>query len=318
MIDINELRRLAQAATPGPWHATKSVETNSWAVWSDTTRLMELRPAKTVDMYRVSNTAAFIAAANPAAITELFDRLEAAESDALEQARLNGMGGEREAALMAKLEAAEKERDALRAALRHEADCVEAAKAEIAALRVKVERMEKQGPVGQFIQHPSNGLWEQDGYGDNPDAKPLYALPVAQPAPSEQDASVRKAWARFSHELHRSPDAPYPGMADAFEQHFSQSFIDREWRAEAATWAAAWKAAKSHCGHPAPSVPECPYPCGWRNLLKHAIEDGAYLARSINEDEPVTENARAVTMRMVMRLRDVLMAINNAAPEAKP
>ena len=69
---------------------------------------------------------------------------------------------------------------------------------------------------------------------------------------------------------------------------------------------------------PAPSVPECPYPCGWRNLLKHAIEDGAYLARSINEDEPVMENARAVTMRTVMRLRDVLLAINNAAPEAKP
>ena len=75
------------------------------------------------------------------------------------------------------------------------------------------------------------------------------------------------------------------------------------------------------CGipaQPAPIVPECPYPCGWRNLLKHAIEDGAYLARSINEDEPVTENARAVTMRMVMRLRDVLMAVNNAAPEVKP
>ena len=74
--------------------------------------------------------------------------------------------------------------------------------------------------------------------------------------PSEQDASVRKAWARFSHELHRSPDAPYPGMADAFEQHFSQSFIDREWKAEAATWAAAWKAAKRHCGQIAPSVPD--------------------------------------------------------------
>ena len=69
---------------------------------------------------------------------------------------------------------------------------------------------------------------------------------------------------------------------------------------------------------PAPSVPECPYPCGWRNLLKLAIEDGAYLARSINTDEPVTENARAVTMRIVLMLRDVLMAINNAAPEAKP
>ena len=45
------------------------------------------------------------------AVKALIDRLEAAESDALEQARLNGMGGEREAALMAKLEAAEKERE---------------------------------------------------------------------------------------------------------------------------------------------------------------------------------------------------------------
>jgi hypothetical protein len=146
---------------------------------------------------------------------------------------------------------------------------------------------------------------------------------MGEPAPSgEQDTSVRKAWARFSNELHRSPDAPYPGMADAFEQHFSQSFTDREWRSESATWAAAWKAAKRHeaQAQPAPSVPECPYPCGWRNLLKIAIEDGAYLARSINEDEPVTENARAVTMRIVMQLRNVLMAINAAAPkpESKP
>ena len=30
---------------------------------------------------------------------------------------------------------------------------------------------------------------------------------------------------------------------------------------------------------PAPSVPECPYPCGWKNLLKHVIEDGAYFPR---------------------------------------
>ena len=69
---------------------------------------------------------------------------------------------------------------------------------------------------------------------------------------------------------------------------------------------------------PVQGVPKCPYPCGWQNLLKHAIEDGAYLARSINEDEPVTENARSVTMRMVMRLRDVLMAINKASPGGKP
>ena len=46
----------------------------------------------------------------------------------------------------------------------------------------------------------------------------------------------------------------------------------------------------------APSVPECPYPCGWKNLLTYAIKDGAYLARAISEGEPVTENARSVTM----------------------
>ena len=43
------------------------------------------------------------------ATSESLDRLEESESDCLEQARLNGMGSEREAALMAKLEAAEKD-----------------------------------------------------------------------------------------------------------------------------------------------------------------------------------------------------------------
>ena len=60
------------------------------------------------------------------AVKVLTDRLEAAESDGLEQARLLGMSGEREAALLAKLEAAEKERDELRA---------------------RIERMERQEPV---------------------------------------------------------------------------------------------------------------------------------------------------------------------------
>ena len=55
-----------------------------------------------------------------------------------------------------------------------------AAYEECAQLRARIEAMERQKPVGQFIQHPSNGLWEQDGYGDNPDARPLYALPGAK------------------------------------------------------------------------------------------------------------------------------------------
>lgn len=65
-----------------------------------------------VQDYRLAGSPVFIQAAD---MDELLDRLEAAESECLEQARLNGMGSEREAALMAKLEAAEKERDILRA-----------------------------------------------------------------------------------------------------------------------------------------------------------------------------------------------------------
>lgn len=183
MIDLNELRRLTQGATPGPWHATKSVETNSWAVWSDTTRLMELRPTKTVDMYRVSNTATFIAAASPAAISELIDRLEAAERN------LNCCRGERMEAAALFLSVKTRltdERDALRAAVRHEADCVEAAKAEVEALRAKLEAMEKQEPVACMGRGPRDGRIEFSVHKPSPSAMrdfnviPLYTLPGAK------------------------------------------------------------------------------------------------------------------------------------------
>ena len=136
-----------------------------------------------------------------------------------------------------------------------------AAYEEYGQLRARIEAMEKQEPVAEWVdstfdQYP-HLKWKAPYkaiMGTKLYTK-LYALPGAQPAPIEQDTSVRKAWARFSNELHRSPDAPYPGMADAFERHFSQSFTDREWRAESATWAAAWKAAKRHeaQAQPAPS-----------------------------------------------------------------
>ena len=121
------------------------------------------------------------------AAVEMIERLEAAEKSDAES--------------LAMYRKARDERDALRAAVRHEADCVEACKSEIdrlraenaglvddmsllrdnnAVLRARVEAMERQEPVGKFTQHPSNGLWEQDGYGDNPEASPLYALPGAK------------------------------------------------------------------------------------------------------------------------------------------
>ena len=69
------------------------------------------------------------------AILELLDHLEAVESEALEQARLNGMGGEREAALMAKLEAAEKSDAESIAMYRKARDERDALRAELTALR---------------------------------------------------------------------------------------------------------------------------------------------------------------------------------------
>ena len=75
--------------------------------------------------------------------------------------------------ILDRLEAAEKERD-------WNAERLEDAIEELKALRAKIEAMEQQGPVGKFIQHPSHGMWEQDGYSDNPDAKPLYLAPGAK------------------------------------------------------------------------------------------------------------------------------------------
>ena len=102
---------------------------------------------------------------------KLTDRLEAAESDGLEQARLNGIGAEKELALMAKLEAAEKE---------------------IRLLRAKVETMEKQEPVAWVrklgLDLPSVVCVTDLKYrpSDTPESSyiPLYLAPGAQPAPS--------------------------------------------------------------------------------------------------------------------------------------
>ena len=163
MIDTKELRRLAQAATPRVGHACKYQD----AHWLREGHVDFENADLFIASERPQEDAAFYAASNPSAVIELLDRLEAAEADALEQARLNGMGSEREAALMAKLEAAEKERDALRA---------------------KIEEMEKQEPVRHEFQG-RDGAWypfiNQRHY-ENTVAdgtwpiRALYALPGAK------------------------------------------------------------------------------------------------------------------------------------------
>lgn len=217
---------------------------------------------------------------------------------AVEAAGLNAISVQEVLELLDRLEAAEKERD-------WNAERLEEAIKEWTALRAKIEAMERQEPVAWVrklgLDLPSTSCVTDLKYRPSniPESAyiPLYTLPGAHRVPSFADAyqgamgevAIWKRRALEAEDLNRKFIAEINGP-----MHMGEP------------------------AQPAPSVPECPYPCGWRNLLKLAIEDGAYLARSINEDEPVTENARAVTMRTVLRLRDVLMALNNATPEAKP
>ena len=97
-INIDELRRLAQAALAGP----DGVSLNWVKLLQD-----------------------FQKTASPAAILELLDRLEAVEKEIKSWKGLAKEFGN--------------EANNLSAAVRHEADCVEAAKAEIESLRVELE-----------------------------------------------------------------------------------------------------------------------------------------------------------------------------------
>ncbi len=88
-------------------------------------------------------------------------------------------------------------RDELRAAVCHEADCVEACKAEIEALRAKIKAMEKQEPVAWLYE----AEYSSGGYSDNyfewritrnksdlygaRKIKPLYKTPRAQNTPEK-------------------------------------------------------------------------------------------------------------------------------------
>ena len=116
-----------------------------------------------------------------AQMSELLDRLEAAEKSDAES--------------IAMYRKARDERDALRAAVRHEADCVEACKSEIERLRAENAGMEKQGPARLVTatayrwRYRGSVMWQ---YGElteetvqvakehNHEVQSLYALPGVQ------------------------------------------------------------------------------------------------------------------------------------------
>ena len=192
MSDTKELRRLAQAAshptTKGRWIRLFGERT----VYDRTEDGCRGIPVVSTDKHPPSPFEAacldFIAAANPAAVIGLLDRLEESESDALEQARLNGMGSEREAALMAKLEAAEKDIALKERVIDSLGSELNAVANERDALRAKVEAMEQQEPVYLFRRKG----WEEfctcskeryEEFYTNPrvfEVKKLYLAPGAK------------------------------------------------------------------------------------------------------------------------------------------
>lgn len=102
--------------------------------------------------------------------------------------------------------------------------------------------------------------------------------------------TVDRAWARFCGAFGDGPDAPYPGMIAAFETHYGQSFRDKEWRTEAACWAAAWSKATARAeastAEPQPGANSAPIEAIGRILtevMDEAARNGAG-SRSMPDD----------------------------------
>ena len=98
--DIAELRRLAEAATPGPWEAFGAVDGRRGERWLGvTTDMRATESARAGDVFAAQDCtrqdALFIAAANPAAVLGLLDHLahmrEARDNARAEVERLTAM-----------------------------------------------------------------------------------------------------------------------------------------------------------------------------------------------------------------------------------
>lgn len=114
-------------------------------------------------------------------------------------------------------------------------------------LKRRLAELEKQQPVNERLvealkkmiqantQHGAVRVFDaiQESLGAIAAAETQQAKPV-------NERVIDRTWARFCGAFGDGPDAPYPGMIEAFETHYGQSFRDKDWRTEAACWAAAW------------------------------------------------------------------------------
>lgn len=150
----------------------------------------------------------------------------------------------------------------------HTDECVVTVRRERDALRAQVERL--QAAQGGIVVGPCEAKVKDCWFSDSPATPAPSPAPVAKrcpykhpegttcphchdwpdPAPFAQEAAdtgaderVERALGQFYMGVSDSDKTPYPGMAEAFEGHFGQSWQDRDWRQEASTWAAAWRKA---------------------------------------------------------------------------
>lgn len=75
---MSNLRKLAEAATPGEWHVREGIDWNARVMDSVSVSTLQ----ETIADTKTAADAAYIAAANPAAILDLLDRLDRAERTA--------------------------------------------------------------------------------------------------------------------------------------------------------------------------------------------------------------------------------------------
>jgi len=166
MIDIDELRRLTQAATPGPWFS--DARGNIWRrplsdLYENGGSVAGDKPiafvaagwrGEGVTGYPVENNARLIAASNPSAVIELLDRLEAAERerDAL-RAKVSDSAinieylGNLKKSYEEFIGKLQDERNDLQTELKEVRYRTAVAHDTIKALRAKIEEMEQQEPV---------------------------------------------------------------------------------------------------------------------------------------------------------------------------
>lgn len=194
MIDTKELRRLAQAAIKGPWVVDEVGVGFEIAAGDNVIAQAQSIPRDSIQHAARRANAAFIAAANPAAISELLDRLEAAEKEiALKERVIDALGSE--------LNAVVRVRD---------------------ALLTKIEQMEKQEPAGTALlctrcSTPFDGdhYCPACGYHTATEEN-VYALPGAQPIPNLDMDAVERQNDDLKAEVGRLRDA-LALIADQYE-----------------------------------------------------------------------------------------------------